>query len=162
MATKTNTEINGNKYYKIKRKVGEEYVDGEKKSVYKYFYGTSKANAMNKYNEFLKEQARLKYEKETMYVSCTLHMRAEDYITNNLEPAAKYSTGTKVRYKSSYNRHINLIRKSCLKSNIELVSLSHDSSSHTIIDSLFLVSFFLGRSTAAITSVAYSFLAIHL
>lgn len=106
MATKTNTTINGKEYYVLKRTIGHELVDGKKKPIYKYFYGSGKTNAEQKYKKYLEDEAEKKYAKEERYAFCTLHERAEDFIDNALEPAAKYSSGTKVRYKSSYNKHI--------------------------------------------------------
>ena len=106
MATKTNTKINGQEYFRIRRTVGHKIVDGKRKPVIKSFYGSSKGDAERQYNEYLKEQARLKHEKDYEHDYSTLHDRAEDYIDNVLSVSNKYASGTKIRYKSSYNVHI--------------------------------------------------------
>lgn len=106
MPSKTNTSINGREYYRITRTIGHKLVDGEKKPIKKQFYGTSKGAAEKRYDDYLKEQARLKYEKETALDSATLHERAKYYIDNAMKPSARLASGTKRRYESSYNRHI--------------------------------------------------------
>ena len=47
MANKTNTEINGNKYYRIRKVIGKK-LDGT--PVLKSFYGINKTDAENKAN----------------------------------------------------------------------------------------------------------------
>ena len=51
MAVKTNVSINGNDYFQIKRKVG---VDDEGFPIFKKFYGHSKSEALQKYEEYKK------------------------------------------------------------------------------------------------------------
>lgn len=106
MATKTNTEINGQRYYKITRTVGHKMVEGKKVPVKKQFYGSSKGDAEKKYKEYVNEQAKIKYEGELAFDIATLNMRASEYIDNVLEVTVKYSKGTKDRYKRTYITHI--------------------------------------------------------
>lgn len=98
MATKKNTKINGVEYFRIRRTI-----DG----VVKSFYGSSKGDAENKYKEYLEEQAKKKYAKEQVYSNATVHDRAKEYIENTLSVSKKYANGTKERYKSAYNTHID-------------------------------------------------------
>lgn len=53
MATKTNTSINGKKYYRLRKTVGHEVKNGKKVPVVKAFYGKSKLDAENKYKSYL-------------------------------------------------------------------------------------------------------------
>ena len=106
MATKTNTEINGHKYFKITRTIGHKMVDGKKVPVKKQFYGTSKGDAEKQYNEYLKQQARIKYEGEQFKDIATFNYRANEYIDNVLKVSNKYSDGTKQLYEGAYNKHI--------------------------------------------------------
>lgn len=57
MATKTNTEINSRKYYRITRTICHEYKDGKKVPIKKQFLGTSKGNAEKKYEKWKEAQA---------------------------------------------------------------------------------------------------------
>lgn len=102
----TNKHINGSDYFRIRRTIGHQLVDGKKKPIYKYFYGTSERDAKNKYKAYLQEQERLKYEKQYMLDTATLNMRAEEYISSVLAVSAKYASGTKDRYASSYRVHV--------------------------------------------------------
>lgn len=117
MATKTNTTINGQNYYRITRTIGHTVEDGVEKPIKKQFYGSSKGDAEAQYKAWLNEQARLKYEKEWQHDHSTLHDRAKQFIETSLEPSAKYAEGTKIRYKSAYNVHINgtWLDKMCVK-----------------------------------------------
>ena len=98
MATKTNTEINGNKYYRIRRTI-----DGTVKA----FYGASKGDAEKQYREFLEDHTRKKYRQQELISTATLHERAEEYIENVLTATGRYAEGTKDRYRGAYNTHIN-------------------------------------------------------
>lgn len=53
MAKKTNYRINGNEYYRIRRKIGE---DANGKSIMKAFYGDCKSEAELKYQKFINNQ----------------------------------------------------------------------------------------------------------
>ena len=59
MATKKNTEINGQEYFRITRTIGHKMVDGKKVPVKKQFYGSSKGDAEKKYKAFLESQGRI-------------------------------------------------------------------------------------------------------
>lgn len=106
MATKTNTEINGHKYYRITRTIGHRMVDGKKVPVKKQFLGSSKGDAEKKYDNYLKEQARIKYEGEHLKDIATFSYRANEYIENALKVSTKYSDGTKDLYEGAYKNHI--------------------------------------------------------
>lgn len=54
MAVKTNVAIGGHDYYQVKRKIG---VDQYGQAVYKKFYGKSKGEALQKWEEYKREQA---------------------------------------------------------------------------------------------------------
>ena len=105
MATKTNTEINGTKYYRITRTIGHEIIDGKKMPIKKQFYGLSKTAALKKYYEWKEEQLRIEYEK-TAYIRSTFGELAKEYVDNVLSVSSKYAKGTIVRYKSSYNTYV--------------------------------------------------------
>lgn len=108
MATKTNTEINGRKYYRITRTIGHEYKDGKRVPIKKQFLGTSKGNAEQKYKEYINEQIRKEHEKENAYNAAQLKTfgeYAEDY-TYNILMNSSYAYGTKRRYEQSYRVHI--------------------------------------------------------
>ena len=106
MATKTNTEINGQKYYRIRRTVGYEIVDGVRRPIIKNFYGSSKTDAEKMYDDYKDEQMRVKYEGEQLLSTASLHMRAAEYIKNALEVSDKYAANTKKKYKNCYYNHI--------------------------------------------------------
>ena len=97
MATKTNTNINGRDYYRIRRTI-----DGKQKS----FYGRSKLDAERQYKEYLEELAEAKYQKKVKAVNATLGEKAEEYIENSLKVSQKYAKGTIQRYIGEYERHI--------------------------------------------------------
>lgn len=96
MATKTNTDINGSKYYRITRTIGHEIIDGKKVPVKKQFYGPSKTAAVRKYEEYLIEQERLK----TPAVDSNKPMGVLlDYFMENVFLIdAEYAESTKDRY----------------------------------------------------------------
>lgn len=106
MATKTNTEVGGHKYYRITRTIGHRYESGKKVPVKKQFLGRSKGEAEKKYREYVQEQARLKYEGEQINDTATLNYRANEYIDNVLLVSTKYSQGTKITYAGAYRKHI--------------------------------------------------------
>lgn len=54
MARKTNVEVNGKKYYRIRTKIGR---DKEGNNIFKSFYGTSKRDAENKKRKWVNENA---------------------------------------------------------------------------------------------------------
>lgn len=97
MATKTNSEINGKKYFRLRRTI-----DGKQKN----FYGASKTEAERKYREYLEELARKKYQRSVEVSNATLGDCAEEYIENVLKVSQNYAKGTINRYVGEYNRHI--------------------------------------------------------
>lgn len=106
MATKTNTKINGQEYYRIRRTVGHKMIDGKRKAVIKSFYGSSKGDAEQKYKDYVNEQARIRYESQREMDISTLHDRANQFISTTLDTSSKYADGTRLRYKSAYRVHI--------------------------------------------------------
>lgn len=97
MATKKNTNINGNEYFRIRRTI-----DGRIKN----FYGSSKGDAERKYKEYLEELAERKYQIEVEESTATFGDRAKEYIENFLKVSQKYAKGTIQRYIGEYERHI--------------------------------------------------------
>ena len=106
MATKTNTVNNGHKYYRITRTIGHKMHDGKKIPIKKQFLGSSKGDAERKYNDYLKQQAKIKYEGEQIMDMATFNYRANEYIDNVLSVSAKYADGTKDVYESAYRNHV--------------------------------------------------------
>lgn len=100
MATKTNTEINGKKYYRITRTIGHEYKDGKKVPIKKQFLGTSKGNAEKKYEAWKEAQAnKNKSITETLK---TFGELADFYCENVLEVSSEYARSTIDRYTGAY------------------------------------------------------------
>lgn len=110
MATKTNTEINGKSYYRIKRVVGYEYINGEKKSITKQFYGRSKSEAESKYRSYKDDMIRQEYERQESLQAAsnrTVGELMKYYACNVLEDDSKYAPGTRRLYINSYKRHLS-------------------------------------------------------
>lgn len=97
MATKTNTNINGRNYYRIRRTI-----DGKQK----VFYGKSKLDAEKKYREYVEQALRDMSVRACEDDTATLSDKATDYIINALKPSQKYAESTKYRYERSYRTHI--------------------------------------------------------
>lgn len=97
MATKKNVEINGQEYFRIRRKI-----DGKMKS----FYGSSKGDAEKKFREYLEKQAEEKHQEQIITDTASFGMRAEEYVTNTLRVSDKYATATKYQYELSYNKYV--------------------------------------------------------
>lgn len=106
MATKTNVEINGRKYYRITRTVGHKVEDGKRIPIKKQFLGKSKGDAEQKYVAWCREQERLRYEKQRELDVTTFGERAEQFVESALLVSQKYAEGTKARYEQSYRTHI--------------------------------------------------------
>lgn len=104
MATKKNTEINGQEYFRITRTIGHKMVDGKKVPVKKQFYGSSKGDAEKKYKAFLESQAQGKEDFVPSMVS--LGAMANDYLENVLAVTSKYAPSTKATYRSVYHKHL--------------------------------------------------------
>lgn len=96
MATKTNTEINGKNYFRIRRVVGHEIVDGKKKPIIKAFYGKSKSQAEKKYQEYIIRQNQLK--ENTVDSNKPFGEVFKFYIDNVLSVTSKYKNSTKKLY----------------------------------------------------------------
>lgn len=97
MATKTNTEINGRQYFRIRRTI-----DG----VQKNFYGSSKTDAEKKYRQYIEDLARKKDGVEGRKDAVTFGGLAQEYVDTILSVSSKYAQGTIVRYTSSYKTYI--------------------------------------------------------
>lgn len=97
MTTKTNTEINGNNYYRIRRTI-----DGKIKN----FYGTSKGDAEKQYKRYLEELAEARHAEAVEFDSATFSFRADEFINNTLKVSQKYAKGTITSYIGQYNIHI--------------------------------------------------------
>lgn len=94
---KTNANINGHNYYRLRKKI-----DGKTKN----FYGKSKGDAERKYREYLElyvrdVPARLSHACDRVFSALSIN-----YITNVLNPSEKYANSTKERYESAYETHI--------------------------------------------------------
>lgn len=106
MATKKNISINGNEYYKITRTIGYKYVNGEKVAIKKQFYGTSKANAQKKYENWKEEQLLQKQEEVILNRTRTFNDAVEYYCENILAVKSSYSVGTRELYMRAYRTYI--------------------------------------------------------
>lgn len=95
---KTNTEINGKKYYRITRTI-----DGKRKQ----FYGTSKSDAEYKYKEYFEEYVRNKNARRVVSDNATFGFRAKEYIENVIDQSDRYSKGTKENLKMAYRCHVS-------------------------------------------------------
>lgn len=109
MATKTNTEINGKKYYRITRTIGHEIKDGKKIPIKKQFLGTSKTNAEKKFEAWKDEQKNRKTQEQIdaeKRKDKTFGELAEYFMENVFKLSSSYAFGTKRRYEQSYRVHI--------------------------------------------------------
>lgn len=100
MATKTNFEVNGKKYFKITRTIGHEIVDGKTKAIKKVFYGSSKTQAEKKYQDWLIEQEQLK--SQAVDSNKPLRTVIEYYIENVFSVSSEFKNSTKKRYTGAY------------------------------------------------------------
>ena len=98
MANRTNYEINGNKYWRIKRVIGHS-PDG--KPIHKYFYGVNRKDALNKYDEW-------KNEKDNIYTNNDVPFSdlADYYAENVLSINSSYTQNTIDKYLYHYNRFV--------------------------------------------------------
>ena len=98
MANRTNYEINGNKYWRIKRVIGHS-PDG--KPIHKYFYGVNRKDALNKYDEW-------KNEKDNIYTNNDVPFSdlADYYAENVLSVNSSYTQNTIDKYLYHYNRFV--------------------------------------------------------
>jgi integrase len=93
----TNSNINGKDYYRIRKKIGED-ING--KSIIKNFYGTSKKDAEKMYRDF-EVQRKLHMKTENEYFNKLMHYWITEVFMNG-----SHASGTKLRYKASYENHI--------------------------------------------------------
>ena len=98
MAQQTNYEINGNKYYRIKRVVGHGQ-DGT--PIHKYFYGVNKKDAINKYDEWKSKRNNTLTKQDTPF-----REMADYYVDNILAVNSRYAQGTIDKYTFAYRKHI--------------------------------------------------------
>ena len=98
MANRTNYEINGNKYWRIKRVI-DHSPDG--KPIHKYFYGVNRKDALNKYDEW-------KNEKDNIYTNNDVPFSdlADYYAENVLSVNSSYTQNTIDKYLYHYNRFV--------------------------------------------------------
>lgn len=96
MAKKTNCTINGIDYYRIRKKVG---VDASGKPIIKPFYGKNKTDAENQVKEW-EDNHRAGIDKEEYF---SVFMK---YYIENVFSKDDHAGGTKIRYKSVYNKYI--------------------------------------------------------
>ena len=94
---KTNTRINGKDYFRIRK-----IIDGKPKS----FYGKSKAEAKQKYSDYMKLLHEDTLVRPQMDFRASFNTEARNYITNVLANSQKYATATKVRYSMAYETHV--------------------------------------------------------
>lgn len=100
MASKTNTEVNGHKYFRMRLLIG---YDSNGKKVFKTFYGKSKTEAELKRNEFKQD---LKNGMNTDAGELTLNSAFKDWIFNVIMPSG-IKTSTFETYESIYRLYIN-------------------------------------------------------
>lgn len=94
---KTNTSINGSKYFRIRRTI-----DGQTKS----FYGRTKAEAEQKFTEYIANGCADTPSRASATDRAVFSDKARIYINDVLKPSQKYATATKERYSMAYNTHI--------------------------------------------------------
>ncbi|MBZ9633020.1 tyrosine-type recombinase/integrase [Clostridium sp. FP1] len=100
MANKTNTDVNGHKYFRIRLLIG---YDSNGKKVFKTFYGKSKSEAELKRNEFKQD---LKNGMNADAGELTLNAAFKDWIFNVIMPSG-IKTSTFETYESIYRLYIN-------------------------------------------------------
>lgn len=93
----TNTTVNGRNYYRITRTI-----NGKRKQ----FYGKTKADAEDKYTEYIESIFTDACTKPCVPVGATFGALMDTYVNDVLSVSQKYATGTIGRYKSVYNNHI--------------------------------------------------------
>lgn len=98
MAVKTNVEINGNKYYRVRKVIGKK-IDGT--PVLKSFYGTSKSDAENKANEFIE-----KMEKGIIETDLSFEGMMHKWLFEFLYGSSSIKSSSFARYDSIYKKYI--------------------------------------------------------
>ncbi len=100
MAKKTNSKINGNEYYRIRKVIGHKS-NGEK--ILKNFYGSSKKEAEQKANEYLNSiQNGLLINFDNFTLSELMHSWLFDFLHNS----SKIKPSTFQRYEGLYRNYI--------------------------------------------------------
>lgn len=94
---KTNARINGNDYFRIRKKI-----NGKTKC----FYGKTKAEAEKKFDDWLKGICTDTPTRLSCDFGTTFGDRARNYIKEALKPSQKYANATKERYSNAYYTHI--------------------------------------------------------
>lgn len=126
---RTNCEINGQKYFRIRTTV-----DG----IQKTFYGKSETEAKKKRDDYLKSYRADALERSQMDVRATLGDRAEQFIDEVLSVSQKYAHATKHKYELAYRNHVmgtNLTKKIASQvraSDIQTFYNEMDVSQHTL------------------------------
>ena len=100
MAKKTNTEINGNKYYRVTRTIGYKS-DGS--PIRKQFYGTGINEANEKADKFIND---IKNGLQADYNSYSLNDLMHTWIFDFLHNSSKLKPSTFQRYESIYRNYI--------------------------------------------------------
>ncbi len=98
MANKTNTEINGNKYYRIRKVIGKK-LDGT--PVLKSFYGINKTDAENKANTYME-----KMEKGIIETDLSFEGMMHKWLFEFLYGSSSIKSSSFARYDSIYNKYI--------------------------------------------------------
>lgn len=95
MAKKTNTNIGGHEYYRIKKKVGmRQNKHGEWRPEYKQFYGKSQKEAIEKYNAYM--------QRYSLDAGKCFGEAVDWYISNVLKPDSSLKDSTKTLYINAY------------------------------------------------------------
>lgn len=92
----TNYEVNGNKYYRIKRVVGHR---ADNTPIHKYFYGANKKDALAKYDDW-------KAKGDTVSKDVPLEEMAEYYVANILSLNSQYAQTTIDKYIYHFQRFV--------------------------------------------------------
>lgn len=93
----TNCTINGKRYYKIKRKIGKEYKNGEWVDKNKTFYGNNKKEAEQKYQEYLNRLSTASEDRKCLG-------ELMDIFINEVFKKSNLANSTKKKYISAYER----------------------------------------------------------
>ena len=98
MAVKTNVEINGNKYYRVRKVIGKK-IDGT--PVLKSFYGTSKSDAESKANAYIE-----KIEKGIIETDLSFEGMMHKWLFDFLYGSSSIKSSSFARYDSIYKKYI--------------------------------------------------------
>lgn len=98
MAVKTNVEINGNKYYRVRKVIGKK-IDGT--PVLKSFYGANKSEAESKANAYIE-----KMEKGIIETDLSFEGMMHKWLFDFLYGSSSIKSSSFARYDSIYNKYI--------------------------------------------------------